>query len=112
MALVYIYRPDEERGRVVRYHVTNKQGPIVWLIRGGYYPYLAPAGRDRVLGRHQRARVGHRAARRRQDLLLEGTVEQGAWFGRPELVFESAEIARPEVERCVLLPPADVKRSP
>jgi hypothetical protein len=112
MALVYIYRPDEERGRVVRYHVTGKQGPIVWLIRGGYYAHLARPGETEFWAdTNEHASVTEQLVAGKT-YYLKGTVEQGAWFGRPELVFESAETARREIEQCVLLPPAVAKSGP
>ena len=112
MALVYIYRPNEFRGGGVRYHVATKQGPIVWLVGGGYYPYFAAPGETEFWAETvEQASVTEQLVAGKT-YYLKGTVEEALPFGRPELVFEAAETARPEVEQCVLLPRADVKRSP
>jgi hypothetical protein len=107
-ALVYIYRPNQSEGAGVRFHVTDARGPIVWLEPGGYFPYLAAPGEAEFWAETMdRASVTEQLVAGKTYYLM-GSVEPGLVFGRPELVFVPAETARPEVEKCVQLPHAEV----
>jgi hypothetical protein len=105
-ALVYIYRPELGDGPLLRFNVAVGQQRIVYLIRGGYFPYLAApgetefwAGSEGHASVTENLRAGH-------TYYLRGTARAGLFVHRPELEFVSGEEAEPDLEGCVLLPPA------
>lgn len=106
-ALVYIYRPNSMLGGAIRYHVAVGDERIVYLIRGGYFPYLADPGETEFWARTEAKTSVSENLRAGQTYYLKGGVGVGLGVGRPKLEFVSEEAGKPQVEKCVLLPPAE-----
>jgi len=105
-ALVYIYRPELGYGPLVRFNVVVKDQPIVYVIRGGYFPYVAApgetefwAGTEGQVAVTENLRAGH-------TYYLLARASEGYWIPRPRLEFVPREEAEDVLEGCVLLPPA------
>jgi len=106
-ALVYIYRPELGNGPLVRFNIAVGERRIVYLIRGGYFPYLASPGETEFwAGTESRAAVTENL-RAGHTYYLRGLAGAGYWVPRPELAFVPSEEAEPDLEGCVLLPPAE-----
>jgi hypothetical protein len=105
-ALVYIYRPELGYGPLVRFHVAVGGKYLVWLIRGGYFPYLAAPGETEfTAGTEGEASVTENLRAGHTYYLLARATE-GYWVPRPRLEFVPEEEAEEELESCVLLPPS------
>jgi hypothetical protein len=105
-ALVYIYRPELGYGPLVRFNVAVGDRSIVYVIRGGYFPYVADpgetefrAGTEGDVAVTENLRAGH-------TYYLLARASAGYWIPRPRLEFVSREEAEDVLEGCVLLPPA------
>ena len=106
-ALVYIYRPELGYGPLVRFNVAVKDKSIVYVIRGGYFPYVADPGETEFWAGTE----GHAAVtenlRAGHTYYLLARPSEGYWIPRPRLEFVPREEAEEVLEGCVLLPPAD-----
>ena len=105
-ALVYIYRPNSIVGGAVRYHVAVGDERIVYLIRGGYFPYLAGPGETTFWARTEAKAEITEYLKAGQVYYLKGGIGAGVALGRPRLEFVDAGEGREQVEDCVLLPAA------
>jgi hypothetical protein len=106
-ALVYIYRPELGDGPQARFHVAVGDHSIVYLIRGGYFPYLSPPGEVEFWAEREARQAITENLRAGHTYYLRGSVSPGLFISRPELEFLPEETATPELEECVRLPPAE-----
>ena len=106
-ALVYIYRPNSLMGGAIRYHVAVGDEQIVYLVRGGYYPYLADPGETTFWARTEARADVTEVLEPGETYYLQGGVGIGVAVGRPRLAFVDAERGAREVAACVQLPPAE-----
>lgn len=109
-ALVYIYRPNSIVGGAIRYHVSVGDRPIVYLIRGGYFPYLADPGETTFWAQTEARAEVSEYLKAGGVYYLEGGVGVGVAIGRPRLSFVDASEGAEEVAECVLLPAAEKKQ--
>jgi len=105
-AVVYIYRPNSLIGGGIRYHVAVGNQRIVYLIRGGYFPYLAEPGETEFWARTEAKETITSDFKAGEVYYLKGTVGIGLAVGRPRFEFVSQEIGAEEVAKCKLLPAA------
>jgi hypothetical protein len=105
-ALVYIYRPNSIVGGAIRYHVAVGDERIVYLIRGGYFPYLADPGETTFWARTEAKAEVTEYLKAGGVYYLKGGVGIGVAVGRPRLEFVDAGEGGEEVAECVLLPAA------
>jgi hypothetical protein len=105
-ALVYIYRPNSFVGGAIKYHVAVGDKRIVYLVRGGYFPFLAEPGETEFWARTEARAAATEYLAPGETYYLRGKVGIGVVAGRPKLQFVSAEEARGELEKCKLLPAA------
>ncbi len=109
-ALVYIYRPNSIIGGAIRYDVTTKEGHIVEMIRGGYFPYWAMPGETTFWVRTEsKVSVTEDLAPGKTYYLRCG-VRLGVFIGRATLEFVDEDQGKAELKDTVLLPPARKKR--
>ena len=106
-ALVYIYRPDSIVGGAIRYHVAEGDKRIVYLIRGGYFPYLADPGEREFWARTESKATATETLKAGHTYYLQGRIGAGLGVGRPRLTFVSEETGKKEVAKCKLLPAAE-----
>jgi hypothetical protein len=112
-ALVYIYRPDSMLGggKAIRYDVTTKEGHIVEMIRGGYFPYEATPGETTFWAwTESKVSVTNDLAAGKTYYLKCG-LGWGVFIGRPTLEFVDEEQGMKELKDTVLLPAANRKKS-
>lgn len=106
-ALVYIYRPNSMIGGAIRYHVAAGDKRIVYVIRGGYYPYLAEPGETEFWARTEGKASVTKDIEPGKTYYLRCTVTFGLAVGRPKLEFVGAEVGEKEVRKLKLLPKAE-----
>ena len=102
-ALVYIYRPNSIIGGAIRFHVAVGGERIVYLIRGGYYPYFADPGETTFWARTEAKAETTEYLEAGETYYLKGGVGIGLMVGRPRLSFEDADAGAKAVKKCVLL---------
>ena len=110
-ALVYIYRNNSIVGGAIRYHVSVGDEPIVHLIRGGYYPYLADPGETTFWAKTEAREEITEYLQAGRTYYLRGSVGMGVVAGRPRFTFEPEDVGAAQVAKCVLLPRAEAKTS-
>lgn len=108
-ALVYIYRPNSLIGGAIRYHVSVGDEPVVFLVRGGYFPYFADPGETTFWARTEARAEASEHLKAGETYYLKGGIGMGIGVGRPRLAFEDAREGALAVEKCVLLPEAEKK---
>jgi hypothetical protein len=106
-ALVYIYRTELGDGPQARFHVAVGEHRIVYLIRGGYFPYLSPPGEVEFWAKREARQANTENLLPGHTYYLRGSVSPGLFISRPELEFVPEETAEAEIVDCVRLPPAD-----
>lgn len=106
-ALVYIYRPNSIVGGAIRYYVSVDERRIVYLIRGGYFPFLATPGETQFSAQTEGRVTATGDLIAGQTYYLRGGINPGIGIGRPSLEFVSAEVGAADIGTCVLLPPAE-----
>jgi hypothetical protein len=113
-ALVYIFRPNSLIGAGIRYDVTTNQGHIVYMIRGGYFPYQAEAGETTFWAWTESKTSVTTDLAPGKTYYLKCGLGWGIGMGRPTLEFVDEEEGMRELKDTVLLPPETRKgnRSP
>jgi hypothetical protein len=106
-ALVYIYRPNSIVGGAIRYHVADGEIPVVYLIRGGYFPYFAEPGEHTFWARTESRSEVTTDLHPGETYYLRGRIGAGIAVGRPSLEFVEPSIGAKEVRKLKLLPPAE-----
>ena len=105
--LVYIYRPNSIVGGAIRYHVADGDTKIVYLIRGGYFPYLADPGEREFWAQTEAKATVTENLKAGHTYYLQGGIGIGVAVGRPRLAFVSEESGKAAVAKCRLLPAAE-----
>ena len=106
-ALVYIYRPNSIVGGAIRYHVAEGDNRIVYLIRGGYFPYLAEPGEKTFWARTESRAEATQDLHPGETYYLRCGIGMGIGVGRPRMKFVDAETGEKELKKLKLLPAAE-----
>ena len=109
-SLVYIYRPNSIVGGAIRYHVAVGNQRVVYLIRGGYFPYIAEPGETEFWARTEAREAITTDLEPGKVYYLKGTVGVGFAVGRPRLEFVDESVGSQEVSECKLLPAAGLAK--
>lgn len=110
-ALVYIYRPNSLLGVAIRYDVTTKEGHIVEMIRGGYFPYEATPGETTFWAWTESKTSVTADLAPGKTYYLRCGLRMGLVIARATLEFVDEEQGMKELKDTVLLPPAKKKES-
>ena len=106
-ALVYVYRPNSIIGGAIRYHVMVGEEPIVYMIRGGYFPYQASPGEIEFWAQTEAKASASADLAAGNTYYLQCGIAPGIGIGRPTMKLVGAQEAMQELPDTVLLPPAD-----
>ena len=106
-ALVYIYRGKSLYGGAITYHVAEGDRKIVYLKRGGYYPYLTEPGTKTFWARTEATSEVTKDLHPGETYYLRGRIVQGVGIGRPSLEFIDPVTGAEHLRNMRLLPSAD-----
>lgn len=93
----------------IRYHVAADDERVVYLIRGGYFPYFANPGETTFWAQTEAKSEVTKDLYHGDIYYLRGTITVGIGVGRPNLEFVAADFGQREIQKLKLLPPS--KRS-
>jgi hypothetical protein len=102
-ALIYIYRPAKFKLSAVAFDVKDGKKLITMLKNGGYFPYLVKAGELEIWAQTELESSVVLDAKAGQIYYIRGTLDFGAYSGRPILEMVPAEVGKKEIGKLNLL---------